>query len=102
MSLEASSTCCFREQNGHLGGAGLDVYEFEAGYFFENLAGRVIQDDRLARLQAMPNVLITSHQAFLTIDALNAIAKVTLGNVAEFAEGKRGEQLTNNVPAPKA
>lgn len=88
-------------KNGHIGGAGLDVYEFEAGYFFENLAGRVIQDDRLARLQAMPNCLITSHQAFLTIDALNAIARVTLGNVNEFAEGKRNEQLTNYVPAPK-
>lgn len=89
-------------KSGHLGGAGLDVYEFEAGYFFENLSGRVIQDDRLARLQAMPNCLITSHQAFLTIDALNAIARVTLANVSEFADGKRGEQLTNHVPAPKA
>lgn len=83
---------------GQVGGAGLDVYEGEAGYFFENLSSAVIQDDTLTRLQAMNNVLVTSHQAFLTKDALEAIARVTLGNVDEFAKGKRLDQLTNYVP----
>eukprot|EP01134_Creolimax_fragrantissima_P004525 CFRG4525T1 len=87
-------------KSGQVGGAGLDVYEGEGGYFFENWSGRVIQDDRLATLIANTNVLITSHQAFLTIDALEAIARVTLGNVAEMAEGKKGANLTNYIAPP--
>ncbi|KNC85979.1 hypothetical protein SARC_01855 [Sphaeroforma arctica JP610] len=88
-------------KNGQVGGAGLDVYEGEQGYFFENWSGRVIQDDRLANLVSNTNVLITSHQAFLTIDALEAIARVTLSNVNEmFNEGKNGAELTNYVAPP--
>src|SRR5262249_60077656 len=56
-----------REQ---VGAAGLDVYEEEEGVFFRNLSDRVLQDDVLARLLTFPNVLITSHQAFLTREAL--------------------------------
>jgi D-lactate dehydrogenase len=71
-------------KNKHIGGAGLDVYEEEDGYFFEDLSGQVIQDDVLARLMTFPNVLITSHQAFLTREALEAIAETTLENIRLF------------------
>ncbi|MFZ5469102.1 MAG: 2-hydroxyacid dehydrogenase, partial [Myxococcota bacterium] len=59
---------------GHVGSAGLDVYEEEEGIFFRDLSGEVLQDDVLARLLTFPNVLITSHQAFLTREALQNIA----------------------------
>jgi D-lactate dehydrogenase len=55
-------------KSGHLAGVGLDVYEEEEGIFFEDLSGDVLQDDDLARLLTFPNVLITSHQAFLTVN----------------------------------
>lgn len=87
----------------HLGAAGLDVYEEESGYFFEDQSDRVIKDDLLARLMTFNNVLITSHQAFLTEEALGNIAETTWHNVAEFLEGKRGPALSNAVlPAPRA
>ena len=54
-----------RRKAGRLGGVALDVYEEEEGIFFEDLSGQVLQDDELARLLTFPNVLITSHQAFL-------------------------------------
>ena len=81
---------------GHLGAAGLDVYEEEEGVFFQDLSNRVLQDDVLARLLTFPNVLITSHQAFLTKEALASIARVTLENVSAF---ERGESLRNEVRA---
>ncbi|MDF2695195.1 MAG: lactate dehydrogenase [Labilithrix sp.] len=83
-------------KSGHLGSAGLDVYEEEEGVFFEDLSNRVLQDDVLARLLTFPNVLITSHQAFLTNEALSSIAATTLANVAAF---ERGEPLKNEVRA---
>jgi D-lactate dehydrogenase len=83
-------------KSGHLGAAGLDVYEEEEGVFFEDLSNRVLQDDVLARLLTFPNVLITSHQAFLTREALSSIAATTLENVARF---ERGEPLRNEVRA---
>ena len=55
--------------------------------FFQDLSGLVLQDDVLARLLTFPNVLITSHQAFLTHEALASIAQVTLANVTAFAGG---------------
>ncbi|MBM4089886.1 MAG: 2-hydroxyacid dehydrogenase [Planctomycetes bacterium] len=64
-----------------LGGVALDVYEEEEGVFFEDLSGQVLEDDVLARLLTFPNVLITSHQAFLTREALNDIACVTVENI---------------------
>jgi len=73
---------------GRLGGVGLDVYEEEEGIFFEDLSGKILQDDDLARLLTFPNVLITAHQAFLTQEALAEIARVTVANVAAFAEGE--------------
>jgi D-lactate dehydrogenase len=68
-------------KTGALGAVGLDVYEEEADVFFENLSDQVIQDDVLARLMTFPNVLITSHQAFFTEEAMHNIAETTLRNV---------------------
>jgi D-lactate dehydrogenase len=81
-------------KSGHLGAAGLDVYEEEAGIFFQDLSNRIVQDDVLARLLTFPNVLVTSHQAFLTKEALQNIADVTCANMSAF---ERGEPLTNRV-----
>ncbi len=77
-----------------LGGAALDVYEEEDEYFFEDWSTTVIQDDTLARLLIMPNVIVSSHQAFLTEEALTAIAQVTLENIKSF---EKGEKLVNEV-----
>jgi D-lactate dehydrogenase len=79
-----------------IGGAGLDVYEEEEGIFFRDLSNEVLQDDVLARLLTFPNVLVTAHQAFLTRDALDAIAETTLENVTAFEEGR---PLENEVRA---
>lgn len=68
----------------HIGGACLDVYEEESDIFFEDLSGHIVEDDTLARLIFMPNVLITSHQAYLTEEALEAIAATTVENIIEF------------------
>ena len=84
-------------KTGHVGAAGLDVYEEESEYFFEDRSDRVITDDVLARLMTFPNVLITSHQGFLTEEALRNIADTTLSNVMEFVGGKRGPELTHAV-----
>lgn len=75
-------------KSGHLGGVALDVYEEEEGIFFEDLSGQVLQDDELARLLSFPNVLITSHQAFLTHEALADIASTTVANLAALDSGK--------------
>lgn len=72
-------------KSGHLAGVGLDVYEEEEGIFFEDLSGDVLQDDELARLLTFPNVLITSHQAFLTAEALSDIARATVANISALA-----------------
>lgn len=73
-------------KNGHIGSVALDVYEEEADLFFEDLSDTVIQDDVFVRLLTFPNVLITSHQAFFTREAVSNIAATTLGNIAEFQE----------------
>jgi D-lactate dehydrogenase len=84
---------------GQIGAAGLDVYEEEEGVFFEDLSGGVLQDDVLARLLTFPNVLITSHQAFLTREALTQIAATTLRNADDF---ERSRPLANEVRAPRS
>jgi len=71
-------------KDGRIRGAGLDVYEEEDQYFFEDWSLAPIQDDVLARLIQFPNVLLTSHQAFLTEEALGEIARVTLENVRQW------------------
>jgi D-lactate dehydrogenase len=70
----------------HIGAACLDVYEEEADIFFEDFSGHIMNDDTLARLISMPNVLLTSHQAFLTEEALSNIAETTVSNIVELSE----------------
>ena len=84
-------------KSGKIGSAGLDVYEEEAGIFFHDISQQVLTDDVLARLMTFNNVVITSHQAYLTHEALTNIADTTLTNIDEFAQGKRGAELTNAV-----
>ena len=74
-------------KNGQLGYLGLDVYEEEAQLFFEDRSDLPLQDDVLARLLTFPNVIITAHQAFLTREALSAIASTTLSNIAAWKNG---------------
>ncbi|MFA5039051.1 MAG: 2-hydroxyacid dehydrogenase [Candidatus Omnitrophota bacterium] len=75
-------------KKGRVGYAGLDVYEEESEYFFEDFSTQVIADDVLARLLTFPNVLVTSHQGFFTREALTNIASVTLQNVDDFIHGR--------------
>ncbi len=77
-----------------IGSAALDVYEEEAGLFFEDQSEKVLDDNTLMLLISMPNVLVTSHQAFLTEEALNNIAKTTMENIKSY---KKGDKLINLV-----
>lgn len=75
-------------KTGKIGYLGLDVYEEEADLFYEDLSGTVLQDDVFARLLTFPNVVITSHQAFFTDDALRNIAETTIANISAFESGE--------------
>lgn len=77
-----------------IAGAGLDVYEEEDRFFFEDLSSSFIDDDTLARLMTFPNVIITAHQAFFTDEAMKEIAETTLENIHCFFENK---PLANEV-----
>ncbi|MNH42572.1 D-lactate dehydrogenase [compost metagenome] len=70
---------------------GIDVYEEEAELFFKNLSDKIIQDDVFARLLTFPNVLISGHQAFFTVNALNDIANATLQNASDAENGLSNE-----------
>ena len=78
-----------------IGGACLDVYEEESELFFEDFSGHIVEDDILARLISMPNVLVTSHQAFLTEEALDNIAATTVGNIVGFLRDGRTENAVS-------
>lgn len=69
-----------------IGAACLDVYEEESDIFFEDFSGHIMDDEVIARLISMPNVIVTSHQAFLTKEALSNIAQTTVENIFEFSE----------------
>ncbi|MFF7452290.1 MULTISPECIES: NAD(P)-dependent oxidoreductase [unclassified Streptomyces] len=84
---------------GRLSGVGLDVYEEEAGVFFLDKSLEVMTDERLARLMTFNNVLITSHQAYFTRDAVGQIAETTAGNVADYFAGRRSD---NTLVRPSA
>ncbi|AEP30894.1 2-hydroxyacid dehydrogenase [Brumicola nitratireducens] len=84
-------------KSGQIGSAGLDVYEEEASIFFHDKSGEVITDDVFARLTTFNNVVITSHQGFLTKEALSNIAQTTLDSFAEFIDGKRGSELSYSI-----
>ena len=75
-------------KSGQVYGAGLDVYEEEGDLFYEDFSGHVIQDDTLVRLITMPNVIVTSHQAYLTREALDNIANTTINNIQKFFAGE--------------
>jgi D-lactate dehydrogenase len=81
-------------KTGQLGYLGIDVYEEEAGVFFEDQSDQPMQDDVLARLLTFPNVIVTAHQAFLTHEALAAIAQITLQNIACWATGQPQNLVT--------
>ena len=74
-----------------VGAACLDVYEEESDIFYEDRSGHILQDDKLVRLISMPNVLVTSHQAYLTNEALDNIAAITVGNLQKFFAGTPDE-----------
>ena len=78
----------------HVGAACLDVYEEEGDLFFEDKSGHILEDDTLARLISMPNVIVTSHQAFLTEEALENIAETTVQNILALRDN---EQCDNEV-----
>ena len=81
-------------KSGKIGAAGLDVYEEETTLFFEDYSDEIIPDDTLSTIISMPNVIVTSHQAFLTREALDGIAGTTMENLrAYFA----GDELKNEI-----
>jgi D-lactate dehydrogenase len=71
-------------KKGKVGFAGLDVYEEESDYFFEDFSNKIITDDVLARLLSFNNVMVTSHQGFFTQEALASIAATTMNNIHDF------------------
>lgn len=85
-------------REGRFTGVGLDVYEAEAGLFFLDKSLQAIEDDTLARLVTFPNVLVTSHQAYYTQDAVGQIVETTLNNVLDYTAGRRSE----NVLVPRS
>ena len=78
-------------KSGKVGAACLDVYEEEGDFFYEDFSGHIVRDDKLVRLIAMPNVIVTSHQAFLTEEALDNIASTTVNNLVRFFAGDPDE-----------
>lgn len=76
-------------KSGHLGAAGLDVYEEESGIFFQDHMGEIMADDVFARLLTFPNVVVTGHQGYFTKEALADIASATVRNLDDFAAGRR-------------
>jgi D-lactate dehydrogenase len=89
-------------KSGKVGYFGIDVYEEEKGLFFYDRSNQILQDEILAQLMVLPNVLITSHQAFLTDTALRNIAETTFESINCWAEGKESpNELTFNIETSK-
>lgn len=80
--------------SGKIGYAGLDVYEEEGAYFYEDFSDKVLTDEILARLLSFNNVIVTSHQAFFTTEAMTNIAETTMQNISDCFAGK---ELVNEV-----
>jgi len=74
-------------KSGHVAHLGIDVLEEEGNYFYEDMSGKILGDDKLSRLLTFPNVIITAHQAFFTKEAVNKIASTTLDNIKDFQAG---------------
>jgi D-lactate dehydrogenase len=81
-----------------IGALALDVYEQESELFFEDFSNRIIQDDIFERLVTFPNVLITAHQAFFTIEAMQDIAKTTLTNITEIETNQSCVNIISQPP----
>lgn len=88
-------------KQGRVGGVALDVYEEEEGIFFEDLSEQMLQDDELSRLLTFPNVLITGHQAFLTREALQEVARVTTTNLLRLDSTEPFLEGTTLVEPPR-
>lgn len=87
-------------KTGQIGGIGMDVYENEADYFFQDWSARQITDTDLVALLGQNNVLLTAHQAFFTKEAVNKIVATTLENLRDYAAGKHGQDHPNNCISP--
>jgi D-lactate dehydrogenase len=85
-------------KTGELGGLAIDVYEQEASLFFQDLSSTIITDDVIQRLVSFPNVIVTGHQAFFTVEAVSQIMQTTIESISAL---ERGEALPNRVPAPE-
>ena len=82
-------------KSGQLGGLAIDVYEQEASLFFQDLSSTIITDDVIQRLVSFPNVIVTGHQAFFTVEAIGQIMRTTIDSIGAF---ERGEELVNRIP----
>jgi D-lactate dehydrogenase len=83
-------------KTGQLGGLAIDVYEQEAALFFQDLSSTVICDDVIQRLVSFPNVIVTGHQAFFTVEAIGQIMQTTIDSISAF---EHGAPLDNRIPA---
>ena len=84
-------------KSGIIGGAGIDVYENEGEYFFQDWSAKNIEDSTLVSLLGNNKVVMTAHQAFFTREAIEKIVSTTIENFGEYSEGLRGKELTNYV-----
>ena len=82
-------------KTGQLGGLAIDVYEQEASLFFQDLSSTIITDDVIQRLVSFPNVIVTKHQAFFTVEAIGQIMRTTIESISDFEQGRT---LRNRIP----
>ena len=87
-------------RNGRIAGVGMDVYEHEQEYFFQDWSARQIKDPDLVALLGLHNVVLTAHQAFFTKEAVDKIVSTTVDNIYEYAQGKIGQAHPNNCIPP--
>ena len=87
-------------RDGIISGVGMDVYEYEQAYFFQDWSAKNIQDEDLLALIGENNVVLTAHQAFFTKEAVTSIVDTTIQNLAEYHDGKHGENHPNNCLPP--
>jgi D-lactate dehydrogenase len=83
-------------KSGQLGGLAIDVYEQEASLFFQDLSSTIINDDVIQRLVSFPNVIVTGHQAFFTVEAIGQIMQTTIDSITAL---EQGAELLNRIPA---
>lgn len=83
--------------SGIIGGCGLDVYENEGEYFFQDYSSKSIKDERLVAMLGNNRIVLTAHQAFFTREAIDKIVSTTIENFFNFASGLRGNELPNSV-----